>query len=286
MYITSGLLAALAVQLSLATPVQRREIPADRPSKLEVVAGLKAAGVVAKRALPTCNHDNLFRIFLDARYSSSASAFCSYYIESTSTVTATTVPVIPVTSIVTLPASVTDFVTVTPAAMKKRSASATPTAPDGAATYPASRLSSACSCLVTPSTVTTTSTVTSPSTTTVTLDVTAAAPTETVFAPAAYCGQIIAGATTGLGYVAECGVTYTGDSPGSYETAASYTDCLNLCDNDGYCGYFSFLLTATTDNCYLVDSYDPNNPALGFQFEPSMPDNAVNSGMFILDNTS
>ena len=112
MYITSGLLAALTVQLSLATPVQRREIPADPPSKLEVVAGLQSAGVL-KRALPTvsrsmyiassytddsqCNHDNLFRIFLDKRYSSSASAYCSYYIESTSTVTATTAPVVPVT---------------------------------------------------------------------------------------------------------------------------------------------------------------------------------------------
>ena len=113
MYITSALLAALAVQLSLATPVQRRTVPADRPSKLEVVAGLKASGVIAKRTLPTvretgpskpictdiwqCNHDNLFRIFLNTRYSASASAFCSYYIESTSTVTATTVPVVPVT---------------------------------------------------------------------------------------------------------------------------------------------------------------------------------------------
>jgi len=284
MYLTSSLLAALAVQLSLATPVQRREIPADRPSKLEVVAGLQAAGVIAKRALPTCNHDNLFRIFLDSRYSSSASAYCSYYIESTSTVTATTVPVIPVTTVVTVPASVTDFVTVTPAPMKKRQA--TPTAPDGAATYPASRLSSACSCLVTPSTVTTTKTLTLTTTTTVVEDMTAPAPTETVFAPAAYCGQILIGAETGYGYVVECGVTYTGDNPGSYETAATYTDCLNLCDNDGYCGYFSFLLTATTNNCYLVDSYDPNNPSAGFQFEPSMPDNAVNSGMFILDNTS
>ncbi|MCJ1318532.1 hypothetical protein MMC15_003862 [Xylographa vitiligo] len=129
-------------------------------------------------------------------------------------------------------------------------------------------------------------TVTQASTTIVTDDVTAPAPTETVFAPAAYCGQILTGSVSGYGYVVECGVTYTGDNPGSYETAATYTDCLNLCDNDGYCGYFSFLLTATTNNCYLVDSYDPNNPQAGFQFEPSTPDNTVNSGMFILDNTS
>ncbi|MCJ1291534.1 hypothetical protein MMC34_003079 [Xylographa carneopallida] len=285
MHITSGLLAAVAVQLSLATPVQRREVPADRPSKLEVVAGLRSAGVL-KRALPTCNHDNLFRLFLDTRYSSSASAFCSYYIESTTTITATTAPVVPVTTIVTIPASATDFVTVTPAPMKKRQASATPTAPDNAATYPASRLSSACSCLVTPSTITTTKTLTQASTTTVVEDVTAPAPTETVFAPAAYCGQTLVGAETGYGYVAECGLSYTGDGPGTYETAATYTDCLNLCDNDGYCGYFSFLLTATTNNCYLVDNYDPNNSQLGFQFEPSTPDNTVNSGMFVLDNTS
>ena len=107
-----------------------------------------------------------------------------------------------------------------------------------------------------------------------------------MFAPAAYCGQLLTGATTGYGYNTECGVTYTGDSPGYYETAATYTDCLNLCDNDGYCGYFSFLLTASTNNCYLVDNYDPNNSQAGYQFEQSMPDNAVNSGSFVLDNTS
>ncbi|MCJ1378060.1 hypothetical protein MMC17_001156 [Xylographa soralifera] len=167
--------------------------------------------------------------------------------------------------------------------MKKRQASPTPTAPDGAATYPASRLSSACSCLVTPSTITTTKTLTEASTTTVVEDVTAPAPTETVFASAAYCGQILVGSETGIGYVVECGVTYTGDNPGSYETAATYTDCLNLCDNDGYCGYFSFLLTATTNNCYLVDSYDPNNPSAGYQFEPSTPDNAVNSELGVTE---
>ena len=63
MYITAGLLAALAVQLSLATPVQRREIPADRPSKLEVVAGLQNARVLAKRALPTVRRAMLLAAF-------------------------------------------------------------------------------------------------------------------------------------------------------------------------------------------------------------------------------
>ena len=37
-----------------------------------------------------CNRDNLFRSFIDPRYSSSASAFCSTYIRSTVRATATT----------------------------------------------------------------------------------------------------------------------------------------------------------------------------------------------------
>ncbi|MCJ1372877.1 hypothetical protein MMC20_004103 [Loxospora ochrophaea] len=73
-----------------------------------------------------CNHDNLYRSFVDPRYSSSASAFCSSYIRSTvkAAATATTT----VTATITGP-------------VQKRDLPAT-------TAYPASRLSSACSCIL------------------------------------------------------------------------------------------------------------------------------------------
>ncbi|KAI4204113.1 MAG: hypothetical protein LQ348_001318 [Seirophora lacunosa] len=81
-----------------------------------------------------CNRDNLFRAFIDPRYSSSASAFCSTYIRPTFKATATVAT------------------TVTPAANGKRDLPVT--------TYPPSRLSSACSCILTatrsPTTIVTT----------------------------------------------------------------------------------------------------------------------------------
>ncbi|KAL8691618.1 MAG: hypothetical protein Q9218_003193 [Villophora microphyllina] len=102
---------------------------------------------IDERALKNdCNRDNLLRSFVDPRYSSSASAYCSSYIQPTAKSTAT------VTS------------TVTPGAANVKRADFPPT------TYPAPRLSSACSCILTalptPTTVvvaTITSTVTATS---------------------------------------------------------------------------------------------------------------------------
>ncbi|KAL8792878.1 MAG: hypothetical protein Q9195_004520 [Heterodermia aff. obscurata] len=93
---------------------------------------------IMDRALQkSCNRDNLLRSFVDPRYSSSASAYCSSYIRPTvkSTATVTT--------------------TVTPAGKAKRDFPMT--------TYPASRLSSACSCILTatPTATTVVTTVTS-----------------------------------------------------------------------------------------------------------------------------
>ncbi|KAL8670077.1 MAG: hypothetical protein Q9168_005362 [Polycauliona sp. 1 TL-2023] len=92
---------------------------------------------IATRA---CNGDNLYNSFIDRRYSASASAFCSTYIRSTVTTAATATA------------------TITKRGLEQRDLAAT-------TQYPASRLSSACSCILTakptPTTVyTTTQTIT------------------------------------------------------------------------------------------------------------------------------
>ncbi|KAL5320669.1 hypothetical protein ACEPPN_011479 [Leptodophora sp. 'Broadleaf-Isolate-01'] len=118
-----------------------------------------------KRALPQCHSDNLYRIFIDTKYASSASAFCSTYITFTSIST-----IIP-RATVTLTARVTDatsFITNVVVATKTNTIPAanptitlTPKArrdrderldkcPGKAGTYAPSLISSACSCLVTP----------------------------------------------------------------------------------------------------------------------------------------
>lgn len=107
------------------------------------------AAELEKRVIATtsCNRDNLYRSFIDPRTSASASSFCSTYIQSTVKTAATT------TATVTAAAAKLDL----EAPEAKRDL--------GATTYPASRLSSACSCILTaqptPTTVyTTTVTVT------------------------------------------------------------------------------------------------------------------------------
>ncbi|KAL8842939.1 MAG: hypothetical protein Q9170_000344 [Blastenia crenularia] len=69
-----------------------------------------------------CNRDNLFRSFIDPRYSASASAFCSAYIRPT--------------------AKTIETITTTVPTFGKRDLPAT-------TAFPASRLSSACSCILT-----------------------------------------------------------------------------------------------------------------------------------------
>ncbi|KAG4435901.1 hypothetical protein IFR05_008632 [Cadophora sp. M221] len=118
-----------------------------------------------RRALPQCHNDNLYRIFIDTRYASSASAFCSTYITFTSIST-----IIPKAT-VTLTARVTDAIsfitnvvvasktniipganptiTLTPKARRDRDEHLNK-CPGQAGTYAPSLISSACSCLVTP----------------------------------------------------------------------------------------------------------------------------------------
>ncbi|KAI9837127.1 MAG: hypothetical protein M1837_003123 [Sclerophora amabilis] len=140
---------------------------------------------ISKRAV--CNADNLLRNLRDARYSVSASAFCSDYIRKTVTAT------IPVTGTATITDTVTpapvvntvvDSATVTAVTTTTTTtsvggptsvyvaASSAPAKRDVpypsflAATYPASRVSSACSCFVTPTAATRSVTVTAGTVTT------------------------------------------------------------------------------------------------------------------------
>ena len=57
-------------------------------------------------------------------------------------------------------------------------------------------------------------------------------------------------------YIPQCGMTYVsaGTNDGQYLTAASYNDCLNVCDGILSCLGFSYLLTEISDNCFVVES--------------------------------
>ncbi|KAI4233151.1 MAG: hypothetical protein L6R40_007152 [Gallowayella cf. fulva] len=115
----------------------------------------------------SCNRDDLYRPLIDPLYSSSARAFCSTYLRSTSSAVGTT-------EVDNQPAQPIE--TLTPYLRKTITRTATPPVePDLPTTtaFPSSRLSSACSCIVTtttkpttlsPSTKTNTPTATAPPT--------------------------------------------------------------------------------------------------------------------------
>jgi len=84
-------------------------------------------------------------------------------------------------------------------------------------------------------------------------------PTPSLNPAAAYCtgGDIVATENHGATYIPECGGSYTSISGGLYSAASSYVNCLKACDNNpNNCVSFSFLLTASTSNCYMI--YDPS----------------------------
>ncbi|KAI9852781.1 MAG: hypothetical protein M1824_001738 [Vezdaea acicularis] len=157
--------------------------------------GICPSAPVFKRS--TCNADNLLRRLESPEYRGSASAFCSTYIQpsittATATYTQTPSPVIVVeTDITVLSTTVTTTSTDYPTAIntfKKRDG---PYPTFISATYPASRVSSACSCLVTlssPPTPSTTVTTTLPPSSVLTTITTTSltGPTETATAPGPY----------------------------------------------------------------------------------------------------
>ncbi|TVY60675.1 hypothetical protein LSUE1_G007448 [Lachnellula suecica] len=249
--------------------------------------------------LPMCDHDNLYQIFLDTRYDASASAFCSTYITSTyiSTVTpnrtvtsyqsltdatSTSTSIVLETTTITTATAPNPTVTVVPKVKRQ----AVTDCPGQAGTILESRLSSACSCLVTPvlilnqqitlAAVTVTSqetlhytkAVVTTQTSITEVDVIAPpAATSTVHSPpaaattastpsppvAAYCGTTTTGGSGSM-YNAECGGSYTGAGGGVWLTVSEYGECELQCDNDtSSCQVFSFLLTVSTNNYYILN---------------------------------
>ncbi|KAJ4127963.1 hypothetical protein NW768_008246 [Fusarium equiseti] len=117
-----------------------------------------------KRA--ACNRDNLFRCFLDQRYSSQASDFCAELAPFTATVS-TSIATVTITVEATITAdaieatevhTTTTFTEIVPsttivvtagaaAAVKRQAAANPPKCMTNGVTYPASRITSACSCI-------------------------------------------------------------------------------------------------------------------------------------------
>ncbi|KAH7126146.1 hypothetical protein EDB81DRAFT_951507 [Dactylonectria macrodidyma] len=147
-----------------------------------IVAGVNAA-VLSPRQLyeraGTCNRDNLFRCFIDTRYSVQASDFCSGlspFATTVATTTATTTEIAHAeitvdgsTSIVTstttiftqtIPTSTTTLTLAAGTVAKRDATASPPKCMTNGVTYPASRITSACSCIDVPaSTISVTATL-------------------------------------------------------------------------------------------------------------------------------
>jgi hypothetical protein len=168
--------------------------------KLAFALAFAALAAAAPGRRDTCNADNVLRALRNAKNSASASLFCATYIQSTATVTASTTNTLTAGATVTPPdvtTSVTstttqiftttltdDFYSANPTVSVVVSSTVTtietttyldkrslaPGEPTELATYPPSRISSACSCFVpppAPTTVTVTTTFSATTTKTV-----------------------------------------------------------------------------------------------------------------------
>ncbi|WQF87073.1 Putative carbohydrate-binding, CenC, Galactose-binding-like domain superfamily [Colletotrichum destructivum] len=139
---------------------------------LPFLIGSVAASPLELFERATCNRDNLFRCFIDQRYSTQASAYCAGLTPFTTTVATTTATetstvwtdvvvstrtdtVTSTTTVftATVPsttATVTGFYGSGPQKMKRAEAAAPPKCLTNGVTYPASRITSACSCIDVP----------------------------------------------------------------------------------------------------------------------------------------
>ncbi|KUJ08793.1 uncharacterized protein LY89DRAFT_764148 [Mollisia scopiformis] len=262
----------------------------------------------------TCNKlDALYLIFVAPVYSAKASSFCSPYIHHSTTLHATVTPTVTVSTTLTstdatITSVITDSVTATQTTQttttftepnqKKRAATTTSFGALVSA-FAASEISSVCSCLFTATTSSTTATSTAPATTLsktstdlvtastsvttfVTTTTTTTIPVETDFTTPTYCSSssLNGGGTYGAIYIPQCGesyagLTYSNGESSYYDTFPTYTACLQQCDNDDNCLYYSFFETETTDNCLLIDSPNINN-----RYLTPNPDPSVNSGYY------
>ncbi|KAK6508035.1 hypothetical protein TWF481_006451 [Arthrobotrys musiformis] len=223
-----------------------------------------------------CNGDNLLRNLRNRKYSSSASIFCSEWLQSAAT---------------TIPATATIFVTVTSAPevetiIQTRTTTVTgtdtvlttifPTAintlvkrveipypPWLANTYPPARVSSACSCFVVPPTggVLTLTAVTQTNTRTESLLSLTATQTSLVTQTASVTAtSVIEGGPV------PCGVIGCTDSDGFYDQLEGSTlaGCRNFCQNTPSCQSFQFGSPNSDTVCNIFETNVADAYANGF----------------------
>ncbi|KAI9682918.1 MAG: hypothetical protein M1829_006354 [Trizodia sp. TS-e1964] len=204
--------AVLLLPQAFASPAQVRDlVPRD------LVCNNGFCSSVSKRAV--CNADNALRDLRNPRNSVDASAFCSSYIRPTVTVvnslTVTTstqvVTTIPVTTVI-VPNSVVP---------KQRRDSVLPSY---VATYPTSRISSACSCFISAAGLTTTYTTTT-TTVPVTATTTTTGPVSTVTVTSD-CGLV--GCYNGSGLIVDTVDNITTTAALCEAKCAATTGCLSF----------------------------------------------------------
>lgn len=174
-----------------------------------------------------CHSNNLLRNLRDKRYSVSASAFCSTYIQSTVTETANVLAVTTETAVITPDAvtvTSTNFVTL-PNTFEKRAAQPYPTWLP--ATYPPQSVSSACSCFVSPSAPVTVTTTITTGTNTVSTTTTAPTPTSTITVDA-------------QGHCAVPGCHQSRALKTTVNEAFTARDCINQCAGTSSCQVVQF----------------------------------------------
>ncbi|KAK6523039.1 hypothetical protein TWF281_002461 [Arthrobotrys megalospora] len=237
---------------------------------VQLAAG--AALNIQERA--ACNADNCLRNLRDKRYSSSASLFCSKWLQSTITqtfydvsttyTTATSTPeVATITDDVTITElTTTGTVTIYPTVTDdpryaKRGEIGYPKWLSG--TYPATRVSSACSCfIVSPSPVVHVSVTLTTSTATIVNTVTL--PTITTFTTLTVTEAQPVAATTNVNVPIHCGIhgcpTIPSRGPFSqmYPFHGSWKDCRDVCRGNDLCVAFSYAAFGggPTRSCQLL----------------------------------
>ncbi|KAF3218608.1 hypothetical protein TWF106_007580 [Orbilia oligospora] len=219
--------------------------------------GIILSGPLTKRSGSTgCNADNALRNLRDSRYSSSASLFCSVWLQSTlidtlqitatASATATETPE-PVTVTIettdTITNTETTYTTVHPTAVNtflKRGEIAYPSWLP--ATYPATRVSSACSCFIaspSPPVITTFTTTVATLTNTATVTLEPLTNTETSFITATTSATKL---VTETGPGVSCGITGCSNGAGffTWEWASDVQGCRALCLSYGHCKSYQY----------------------------------------------
>ncbi|KAF3187553.1 hypothetical protein TWF225_004258 [Orbilia oligospora] len=225
-----------------------------------------------------CNGDNLLRNLRDRKYSSSASTFCSEWLQSAATTLAATATLsITVTSTpgagtiiqartTTITGVDTIITTVFPTAINtfvKRVE--IPYPPWLTSTYPPARVSSACSCFIVPPTgglltVTATAATRTTTRTEVLLSITATQTSLVTQTASATTTSVIEGGPV------PCGVIGCTDSDGFYDQlqGSNLVGCRTFCQNTPSCQSFQFGSLGSDTVCNIFDTNVADAYANGF----------------------